>query len=174
MNTKNKIIAILLAGIVAMAIGVPAMGDEATQQVTVTQLGALTIVNATDLTTEVAAIDFGSGAPGDALRPPTTGTNATFALNNTYNDNMTISLNASDFIGQSHSAHITEAAEWGLLADTDVAKTNLQINDQFPMPDVDTMDPATHKYTWLKLVLPSDAIADTYSGSTLTVIATPT
>ena len=37
MNTKNKIIAILMAGIVAMAIGVPmAMGDSATQSATVT------------------------------------------------------------------------------------------------------------------------------------------
>ena len=169
------ILALLIAGIMVAAIAVPmAIGDSATQEVVVTQTGSLQIVQADDLITVVTAIDFGSGAPDYTLRPATTGTNATFALNNTYNDNMTISISASDFVGTSHSAHITQSAEYGLLADVDAAKTDNQINDQFPMPNVDTMDPATCKYTWLKLVLPIDAVADSYGSSTLTVVAAAT
>ena len=177
MNTKI-IAAILVASIVAMATVVPmAIGDTASQTVTVNPVGSLDIVNATDLSTAVETLAFGSGIPGATLRPPSTGgavNNATFALKNTYNNNMTISLNASDFIGEVHGAHIAETAEYGLLADADAAKINDLIDDPLPMPDVDTMDPATYKYTWLKLVLSNDAIADTYTGSTLTVTATVT
>ena len=87
------ILAILLAGIMVAAIAVPmAIGDEASQTVTVTQIGALTILDAGDLTTDVTAIAFGSGAPGDALRPTATGSDATFALKNTYNDNVVVEL----------------------------------------------------------------------------------
>ena len=177
MNTK--IIAILMAGIVAMAIGVPmAMGDEATQVVTVTQVGALTIVNAADLTTDVTAINFGSGAPGDALRPTPTGVNATFALMNTYNDNVVVGLSATDFGGAEHSGTIAQSAEYELLADADTAKIDADINNQLPQTDAGNMGPGhitpTYKYTWLKLVLPGGATADSYTGSILTVTATPT
>ena len=169
------ILAILLAGIMLAAIAVPmAIGDSADQTVTVTSVGALDIVRADDKTTPVTAIDFASGAPGDTLRPAPTGSNASFALNNTYNDNITISISASDFIGTDHGEHITQSAEYGLLADADAATTDAAINDQFAMPNVDTMDPASVKYTWVKLVLPDNAVADSYSGSILTVTATPT
>jgi len=178
MNTKI-IASILVASIVAMAMVVPmAMGDEATQEVTVTQVGALTIVNATDLTSDVTAINFGSGAPGDALRPTPTGVNATFALMNTYNDNVVVGLSATDFVGTEHSGIITQSAEYELLADSDAATTDGQISNQLPQTNAGSMGPGhttpTYKYTWLKLVLPGGATADSYSGSTLTVTATLT
>ena len=174
------ILAILLAGIMVAAIAVPmAIGDEASQTVTVTQLGALTILDAGDLTTDVTAIAFGSGAPGDALRPTATGSDATFALKNTYNDNVVVELSATDFTGTEHSQTITQVAEYGLLDNSDGVKTDAVITDQFPMDESTyTMGPGhdtpTYKYTWLKLELPGGATADSYSGSTLTVTATPT
>jgi hypothetical protein len=169
------ILAILIAGIMVAAIAVPmAIGDQASQAVTVTSTGTLDIVRADDKTTPITAINFGSGAPGAALRPATTGTNASFALNNTYNDNITISISASDFIGTDHEEHITQTAEYGLLADDDQATIDGAIDDPFPMPSVDTMDPASVKYTWVKLVLPDNAVADSYGSSNLTVTSTPT
>ena len=162
MNTKNKIIAILMAGIVAMAMVVPmAMGDEATQSATVSK--SATIVQLKQPVSpwgDVTTWTFAAGAAGSTDLEPAD--QPVVAANNTGSASQDVYMYATDWSDGTNTIAINnEQMKVGTGAYANLATSASS-------PQISSLAPNANKTLSFQLDIPNDAVAGSYT-STFTV-----
>ena len=183
MNTK--IIAILMAGIVAMAIGVPmAMGDSATQSAEVTLTYTVEIRNA-DASAALGAWTFPSGGAGQTAtvssQAPTSGTPTCTIYNPSGNNgNIDVDIYGSAFTSGSNTFAcgtyektlirddaVTTGITWGTVGTYVANAANV--------PDeITNLGVGVHKDVYFQLTLGSDSQAAGSYTSTYSAISSLT